>query len=58
VPWRWSSEGLGTAVFGRSGLAGSVPLGTAAATGERARTPAVQTALVDTATRDENPIVI
>lgn len=58
VPWRWSRLGCGTAVPGRSGAPGSVPLGAAAATGVRARTPAVHTAQVDAATRDENPIVI
>lgn len=58
TPGRYSSEGCGAAAPGTAGTVGSAPPGTAAAAGITARSPAVQSAPADTATREENPMII
>lgn len=55
VPGRYSSEGCGAAALGPAGGLGSAPPERAAAAGITASSPAVQSAQVDAATREENP---
>lgn len=58
VPGRCSSEGCGTAALGPAGGLGSARPEPAAAAGIRASSPAAQRAQADTATREENPMII
>ncbi|CAM5727626.1 hypothetical protein SVIOM74S_10327 [Streptomyces violarus] len=58
VPGRYSSEGCGAAALGPAGGLGSARPELAAAAGIRARSPAAQSAQADTATREENPMII
>lgn len=57
-PGRCSSEGCGAAARGAAGAVGSAPPGSAAAAGITTRSPATQSAPADTATREENPMII
>lgn len=58
VPGRYSSEGCGAAALGPPGGVGSTPPGSAIAVGVSVSSPAMQSAPADTATREENPMVI
>ncbi|MDH6622682.1 hypothetical protein M2271_000469 [Streptomyces sp. LBL] len=58
VPGRYSRAGCGTAARGPPSVSASAPVRAAAAAGARASRPATQSAQVDTAAREGNPIVI